>query len=72
MIEVKFTFETEEEMQEWLQKEQRHTRAAQALANLRDELRQVNKYGTPTERDEYWYYKLFEYCEQEEVDAWEL
>lgn len=69
MIEVKFTFETEEEMLEWMREIFNRIGATEALAKLRMEMRQVNKYGEPTERDEYWYSQLFHYCEEEEVDA---
>lgn len=71
-VEVKLTYDSQWEAEEAMEQYSLSTGSRRVLSELRDELRKVCKYGEPTERDEFWYARLFELCGKEGIDGWDV
>lgn len=74
-VEIRITYESEQELNEAIREREIDRTARHVLSLLRQEMRSVVKHGDPTERDEFWYKRLFELTSQEEVEgisAWEF
>lgn len=71
-IEVKLTYDSQHEAEEAMEQYKLEKGSKCVLSKLRDEMRQVCKYGEPTERDEFWYSRLFELCGEEGIDGWDV
>ncbi len=71
-MKVTITFDDEWDFREFWERSERNAKAAQVVGALREQLRNITKYGEPTGRDEYWYARLWELCETHDLDGWSL
>lgn len=71
-LEINLKYSSEQEAEEALEQYRLDKAGRRILSQLRDELRSVCKYGNPTERDEFWYARLFELCGEQDIDGWEV
>lgn len=73
-VEIKYTYESEQELKDAMRLRELDRTACRVLSRLRQEMRDVVKYGEPTERDEFWYQRLFELTSDadDSVSAWEF
>lgn len=73
-LQVILEFNDEQEYEEWIETQSINKAARRVLSQLRQEMRTVVKYGEPTERDEFWYQRLFELTSDvdEGLSAWEF
>jgi hypothetical protein len=73
-VEIKYTYESEQELKDAMRLREIDRTACRVLGQLRQEMRTVVKHGAPTERDEFWYQRLFELTTDvdENISAWEF
>lgn len=69
---VSLTYETQSDFEIEMEDIRQAKRARKVLRELRDEIRQVVKYGEPTKVDDHWYGRLFKLCEEEGINGWEI
>lgn len=73
-VQVVLEFSSEQEYEDWIAEQSVNRTARLVLGELRNEMRTTVRYGEPTDRDEYWYDRLFKLAveKSEGVDAWEF
>lgn len=73
-VEIKYTYESEQELKDAMRLRELDRTACRVLSQLRQEMRTVVKYGEPTERDEFWYQRLFDLTTDVDdgTSAWEF